>query len=111
MNASCDPSGNPIVLPELIRPPQCLCLSCRNGGALLSVYKVVSVLLRYGKIAGGFLLLAAGIAMIALPRPGWLTILSALAVLAGEFIWGRKLLARFESQVHRPPHPAPARNP
>src|SRR5262244_4030227 len=101
MNASCDPSGNPIILPELIRPPQCLCLSCRNGGAFLSVYKVVSLLLRYGKIAGGFLLLAAGIAMIALPGPGWLTILAALAILAGEFLWARKLLDRLKSQVNR----------
>jgi uncharacterized protein (TIGR02611 family) len=76
-------------------------LSCRNGGAFLSVYKVVSLLLRYGKIAGGFLLLAAGIAMIALPGPGWLTILAALAILAGEFLWARKLLDRLKSQVNR----------
>jgi uncharacterized protein (TIGR02611 family) len=57
--------------------------------------------LRYAKIAGGFLLLAAGIAMIALPGPGWLTIAAALAILAGEFIWARKLLDRLKSQVGR----------
>jgi len=79
-------------------------LSCRNGGAFLSVYKVVSVLLRYGKIAGGFLMLAAGIAMIALPGPGWLTIFAALAILAGEFLWARKLLDRLKSQVNRLRH-------
>ena len=61
----------------------------------------VQVFLRFGKIAGGFLLLAAGIAMIALPGPGWLTILAALAILAGEFIWARKLLDRLKSQVNR----------
>lgn len=61
----------------------------------------VNALLRFGKIAGGFLLLAAGIAMIALPGPGWLTIFAALAILAGEFLWARKLLDRLKSQVNR----------
>ena len=68
------------------------------------LHKKVSVLLRYGKIAGGFLLLAAGIAMIALPGPGWLTIFAALAILAGEFLWARKLLDRLKSQVNRLRH-------
>jgi len=57
--------------------------------------------LRYAKIAGGFLLLAAGIAMIALPGPGWLTIAAGLAILAGEFIWARRLLDRLKNQVAR----------
>ena len=57
--------------------------------------------LRYTKIAGGFLLLAAGVAMIALPGPGWLTIAAGLAILAGEFIWARKLLDRLKSQFDR----------
>lgn len=57
--------------------------------------------LRFAKIAGGFLLLAAGIAMIALPGPGWLTIVAALAILAGEFLWARKLLDRLKSHVGR----------
>jgi uncharacterized protein (TIGR02611 family) len=56
---------------------------------------------RFAKIAGGFLLLAAGIAMVALPGPGWLTIVAALAILAGEFIWARKLLNRLKSQTAR----------
>ena len=61
----------------------------------------VNALLRFSKIAGAFLLLAAGIAMIALPGPGWLTIFAALAILAGEFLWARKLLDRLKSQVDR----------
>ena len=79
-------------------------MSRRNDGDFLSVYTKVRGLLRYGKIAGGFLLLAAGIAMIALPGPGWLTILAALAILAGEFLWARKLLDRLKSQVNRLRH-------
>ena len=62
------------------------------------------MLLRYGKIVGGFLLLVAGVVMIALPGPGWLTIFAALAILAGEFLWARKLLDRLKSQVNRLRH-------
>jgi uncharacterized protein (TIGR02611 family) len=57
--------------------------------------------LRFAKITGGFFLLAAGIAMIALPGPGWLTIAAALAILAGEFIWARRLLDRLKNQAGR----------
>jgi tellurite resistance protein TerC len=51
---------------------------------------------RYAKIIGGFTLLIAGIAMIALPGPGWLTIALALAILAGEYVWARNLLDRLK---------------
>jgi uncharacterized protein (TIGR02611 family) len=48
--------------------------------------------MRIVKIASGFVLLGAGIAMLALPGPGWLTIAAGLAILAGEFVWARQLL-------------------
>jgi len=38
--------------------------------------------------------LLAGLAMLALPGPGWLTIAAGLAVLAREFSWARRLLDR-----------------
>ena len=38
----------------------------------------------------------AGIAMIALPGPGWLTIAAGLAILAGEYAWARRLLDRLK---------------
>ncbi len=57
--------------------------------------------LRYGKIASGFLLLVAGIVMIALPGPGWLTIVAGLAILAGEFLWARRLLDRLKDRAGR----------
>jgi len=44
------------------------------------------------KIILGFILLPLGVVMLALPGPGWLTIVLALAILAGEFVWARKLL-------------------
>jgi uncharacterized protein (TIGR02611 family) len=57
--------------------------------------------LRIAKMVGGFLLLAAGIAMIALPGPGWLTIAAGLAILAGEFLWARRLLDQMKHQAGR----------
>jgi len=73
----------------------------RTTKAMLASTCTMNEVLRYAKIAGGFLLLAAGIAMIALPGPGWLTIAAGLAILAGEFIWARRLLDRLKYQVAR----------
>jgi len=56
---------------------------------------------RVAKITGGFVLLGAGIAMIALPGPGWLTIAAGLALLAGEYAWARRLLQRLKNYVSR----------
>ena len=48
------------------------------------------------KIVFGFTLLAIGVALLVLPGPGWLTIALGLAVLAGEYVWARKLLDRLK---------------
>jgi uncharacterized protein (TIGR02611 family) len=59
-------------------------------------------------IVAGFGLLAAGIAMLALPGPGWLTIAGGLALLAEEFHWARRMLDRLKaalSRVRRRPTP------
>jgi len=44
----------------------------------------------------GFLLLAAGVLMLALPGPGWVTIALGLAVLAPQFPWARRALDRIK---------------
>jgi hypothetical protein len=99
-------SGNLIILPELITTVTRgkMSLLVTGPGTMkqppASTGTVKSVL-RVGKIIGGFLLLAAGIAMIALPGPGWLTIAAGLAILAGEFIWARRLLDRVKDQAGR----------
>jgi uncharacterized protein (TIGR02611 family) len=51
---------------------------------------------RLAKIIGGFTLLIAGVLMIALPGPGWLTIALGLALLASEYAWARNLLDRLK---------------
>lgn len=52
--------------------------------------------MRILKIVGGFLLLLAGIAMLALPGPGWLAIFAGLGLLADEFPWARRLLTKLK---------------
>jgi uncharacterized protein (TIGR02611 family) len=51
---------------------------------------------RWLKIIAGFALLPVGVLMLPLPGPGWLVIFLALAILAGEFVWARKLLDRLK---------------
>jgi UPF0716 family protein affecting phage T7 exclusion len=42
----------------------------------------------------GVFLIVAGVLMLVLPGPGIVAILLGLSVLAGQFIWARRLLAR-----------------
>jgi uncharacterized protein (TIGR02611 family) len=56
---------------------------------------------RLVRIVAGFGLLAAGVAMLALPGPGWLTIAAGLAILAREFEWARRLLNRVKAVANR----------
>jgi uncharacterized protein (TIGR02611 family) len=55
------------------------------------------MLLRLARIAGGGTLLVAGVVMLVLPGPGWLTIAAGLALLAGEFLWAHKLLSHLKN--------------
>jgi len=57
---------------------------------------VVDMIIRGARIVLGFVLLGSGIAMLALPGPGWLTIAAALAILAVEFEWARRVLERLK---------------
>jgi uncharacterized protein (TIGR02611 family) len=52
---------------------------------------------RVARTVSGFGLLAAGIVMIVLPGPGWVTIALGLAILAPEFPWARRALDRVKS--------------
>jgi uncharacterized protein (TIGR02611 family) len=45
------------------------------------------------------LVIIAGIAMLVLPGPGWLTIFLGLAILGSEFHWARRLLGWLRMQV------------
>jgi uncharacterized protein (TIGR02611 family) len=54
---------------------------------------------RAGVLVVGVLILLAGVAMLALPGPGWAAIFVGLAVLATEFEWAHRLLHRAKERV------------
>jgi uncharacterized protein (TIGR02611 family) len=47
-------------------------------------------------LVSGFALLGAGIIMLVIPGPGWVTIALGLAVLAKEYAWAARLLERLK---------------
>jgi uncharacterized protein (TIGR02611 family) len=47
----------------------------------------------------GILIILAGLAMLALPGPGWAAIFLGLALLATEFDWAQRLLHRVRDKV------------
>lgn len=49
-------------------------------------------------LIGGIVILA-GIAMLVLPGPGWLTIFLGLAILGSEFHWARRILTWLRMKV------------
>lgn len=57
------------------------------------------------RVVFGFTLLGVGIAMAVLPGPAIIVIPLALAVLASEFVWARKLLKKFNSTVKNGAYP------
>jgi uncharacterized protein (TIGR02611 family) len=58
-------------------------------------------LVRIAVVLAGFVVLFAGLAMLVLPGPGLLVTAAALALLALEFVWAERLLARTVDQMNR----------
>jgi tellurite resistance protein TerC len=54
---------------------------------------------RIAAIVIGSTLLLVGIAMLALPGPGLLVIVAALAILGTEFLWARRLLKKVKTKA------------
>jgi uncharacterized protein (TIGR02611 family) len=48
-------------------------------------------------VVGGTVILF-GVVLLVIPGPGLLTIALGLAILASEFLWARRILARFKEQ-------------
>jgi uncharacterized protein (TIGR02611 family) len=67
-----------------------------------------SVLLarKIGIAIGGGLILAAGLAMIPLPGPGWLVVVLGLWVLSLEFAWAQRMLDPIQDRVIAGAHAA-----
>lgn len=67
--------------------------------------------LRIGVLLLGSTLVLAGVAMLALPGPGWAAIILGIVVLASEYAWAQRLLVHIRvtarhglNVVHRMPH-------
>lgn len=61
--------------------------------------RTVLILRKIGIAVGGGLVLAAGIAMIPLPGPGWLVVVAGLYILSLEFVWADRLFNRIKDRV------------
>lgn len=58
----------------------------------LQVNPLLDLTWRVGVLTVGGLVLATGIALLALPGPGWATIFVGMMILASEFAWARRSL-------------------
>jgi uncharacterized protein (TIGR02611 family) len=58
-----------------------------------------SIHVRLARMSFGSLLLVAGVLMLALPGPGWLTIAAGLAVLAKDVAWADRALERVRRRL------------
>ncbi|HEX6676167.1 MAG TPA: PGPGW domain-containing protein [Actinomycetes bacterium] len=56
---------------------------------------------RLAVLVVGLVLLVAGILLLVLPGPGLLVTMAGLAVLATEYEWARRLLARLRQHARR----------
>lgn len=54
---------------------------------------------RLARMALGWTLLIAGIAMLALPGPGWVSIGFGLAVLSRDYVWAERTLERIKHRL------------
>jgi uncharacterized protein (TIGR02611 family) len=67
----------------------------------LRTNQVLDLSWRIAVLSIGIVVLAAGIAMLALPGPGWAAILLGLLILASEFAWARRSLDWARHQARR----------
>lgn len=56
-------------------------------------------------IVAGFLVLGVGIAMIVLPGPAIVFIPAGLGILAGEFLWARRILHKVKDKIRKQKDP------
>ena len=77
---------------ELRRSPNGPAARYRAFRRGLRINPVIDLTWRMGVLTVGGLVVAAGIALLALPGPGWATIFIGLMILASEFAWARRSL-------------------
>lgn len=60
---------------------------------------VLRLIYRIALIVVSVLIIIAGILMLVLPGPGWLTIFLGLALLGSEFAWARRVLVWLQQRL------------
>jgi uncharacterized protein (TIGR02611 family) len=63
--------------------------------------RVGRIVRRVAVTIAGVAVSAIGIALLALPGPGWLVIFAGLGILGTEYEWARRLLSNVRRQVTR----------
>jgi hypothetical protein len=76
--------------PALRGPRRGATALCRQIELARTMRLVRTGKVRIFKVIAGFGLLLAGIVMLVVPGPGWLTIAGGLTILATEFAWARR---------------------
>ncbi len=74
-----------------------------NSSKVSCMNKTIRQIRRTVVAVVGFTLLLIGIAMLVLPGPAIVVIPLALAVLATEFVWARRLLTKIKDRVSKKP--------
>jgi len=67
----------------------------------LRAHRSLDLAWRVGVALVGVAIILAGVAMLALPGPGWAAVFLGLAVLGSEFAWARRLLRWARRQAAR----------
>ncbi len=57
------------------------------------------ILVRLARMAVGFLVVLIGIILLPLPGPGWLVIAGGFVLLAQDFVWAERTLARIRRRL------------
>lgn len=69
----------------------------KKRGPLITTVKQAKRLI---KTVIGFTVILGGVAMLFLPGPGIVAIITGLAILGTEFVWARRLMKRFEHHAN-----------
>ena len=90
-------AGTLVAEPETVRRPRRL----RTALDVIRSNPTGRIALKIFVAIAGAVVVAAGVALIPLPGPGWLIVFAGLGIWAIEFHWARQLLAFTRRHVHR----------
>lgn len=57
------------------------------------------ILVRLSRMIAGFVIVAIGVFLLPLPGPGWIVIAAGFVILAQDFVWAERTLARIRRRL------------